>query len=106
MCNYVLQEKWKTFHFLTEELYRFAVVRELDMLQSLLEQREVLQQEIIAIEDQAFYQQESTRQLIQRTFELNKTVMVLFQGMWEEAARMERAMDVYDTASAGKNNFY
>lgn len=96
-----LYEKWQDYLFLTKEMKKFLVKRDLDLFFSLLKQRQNLQEIIEKYTDKMFYTTTEGRNLLVSIQQENQTMMMQFNSVFNGMKKRENVAQAYE----GMSNF-
>lgn len=101
MSHQELEQKWRDYLFLTDEMDKFLKQHDLDMFFSLLDQRGVLQQQIEKIPEQTFYAADGGKTLLQQIKLRNNEILRNFHMVFNAMKQRENVAQQYE----GKINF-
>jgi hypothetical protein len=93
------KDLWCDYLFLTREMAKFLAKEDLDMFQSLMEQRERLQQLIDDNADKNFAASAEGRKILAMIRDINAGVTLAINGRYSR----NRKLDLVDQAYAGGN---
>ena len=96
-----LHAKWQDYLFLTQEMKKFLVKRELDIFFSLLEQRQTLQTELEEFSDNKFYTMPEGKALLVQIQQENQKMMTQFHAVFNGMKKQESVSRAYE----GMSNF-
>jgi hypothetical protein len=99
--NTELHAKWQDYLFLTQEMKKFLVKRELDMFFSLLEQRQTMQTELEKYPDKGYYTLPEGKCLLLQIQQENQKMMTQFHTVFNGMKKQESVSQAYE----GMSNF-
>ncbi|MCE5286509.1 MAG: hypothetical protein LLG02_11780 [Pelosinus sp.] len=96
MENTELQEKWQDYLFLTEEMKKFIMQRDLELFFALVDQRGVLQQQIEKLPDEAYYTSSAGKALLQQIKLANAEMLKCFHMVFNAMKQQENVVQKYE----------
>lgn len=99
--NTELHAMWQDYLFLTQEMKKFLVKRELDMFFSLLEQRQTLQTELEKYPDKGYYTLPEGKGILLQIQQENQKMMTQFHMVFNGMKKQESVSQAYE----GMSNF-
>lgn len=106
MNDEALQAKWQDYLFLTEEMKKFLQKNDIDMFLSLLDQREAIQKELQGVqEDHPFYVSDKGKGLLQHIQQVNQTMMMSFQMVFNGLRKRENISNAYEGMASFTGTF-
>lgn len=106
MNTELLQEKWKNYLFLTVEMQKFLIQRELDMFLSLVDQRENLQNEISSLTDDVYYASSAGKKLLNEIQQVDQKMMIAFHTVFSAMKKRENVSHAYEGMSSFAGNHF
>ncbi len=105
MSKEELDEKWRTYLFLTEEMKKFVLQKDVEMFTSLLEQRGELQKELEKISDEAYYTAEENLVFLRSINVANKEMLSSFHAVFHAMKQREKIMQSYEGGESFTGNY-
>ena len=103
--NTELHAKWQDYLFLTQEMKKFLVKRELDMFFSLLEQRQALQVELEQFADKGYYALPEGKVLLVQIQQENQKMMTQFHSTFNNMKKQDSVSRAYEGISNFAGSF-
>ncbi|SDD77042.1 hypothetical protein [Sporomusa acidovorans] len=97
MSNQELQQKWQDYLFLTREMNKFLLLNDLDLFHSLVDQRGDLQQQIETMPDEAYYNSDDGKMLLQVIKKTNAAMLQNFHKVFNSMKQRENVAKHYES---------